>query len=368
MIDNAPSYATNKLQVKKIHIFQNKRQRYDDQTLFSPHLCGSGDHRHGDLVADRMRCSSSAARPSQAEEAPPPSAQGASSSAPASASQILVMQGPRRLSGAFPSGRACTFSALLRWQNHNLQFNIPISLNIFFRHLQYGTKNGTIFQSVPLGEVIPFCRLCRHSPLNNAAILAAGHHRHHPSRHHRRHLRHRPNHHRHHRHHHRHPSHRRRPSLHQSTRLMNSLPREQTLHRRQGRPSVETTPLPKKAACGSWYPHRLQVETSHQRYGTSVTRIWLNFHRQSEGTKKGRPVSQASYPRLAGGFIHPTGGGRSCHGADFSGSPASFPFLQPVRPPMCAHTLTCRAYRQVSPTRKRPPGYPDGPQPWRRFP
>lgn len=105
----------------------------------------------------------------------------------------------------------------------------------------------------------------------------------------------------------------------------------------------------------------MQVETSKQPYGTSITRIWLNFPARGEGTKKGRPVSQASYPRLAGGFIHPTGGGRSCHGADFSGSPASFPFLQPVRPPMCAHIRTCRAYRQASSTRKGRPVLPRRP-------
>lgn len=104
-----------------------QKAKHDDQTLFSQHLCGSGDHRHGDLVADRMRCSSASARPSQAEEAAPPSAQGASSSAPASASQILVMQGPRRLSGAFPSGRACTFSAFLLRRTSSTSNVLPFS-------------------------------------------------------------------------------------------------------------------------------------------------------------------------------------------------------------------------------------------------
>lgn len=93
-----------------------QKAKHDDQTLFSPHRCGAGDHRHGDLVADRMRCSSASARPSQAEEAAPPSAQGTSSSAPASASasQILVMQGSRTEVGALPTCRGCAFLLFCR--------------------------------------------------------------------------------------------------------------------------------------------------------------------------------------------------------------------------------------------------------------
>ena len=42
-------------------------------------------------------------------------------------------------------------------------------------------------------------------------------------------------------------------------------------------------------------------------------------------------------------------------------SPASFPFLQPVRPPLCAHTLTCRSYRQHFAHKKKAARfYPDG--------
>lgn len=104
-----------------------QKAKHDDQTLFSPHRCGAGDHRHGDIVADRMRCSSAPARPSQAEEAAPPSAQGTSSSAPASASQILVMQGPRTEVGAFPTCRGCAFSALLPRRMSSTSNILPFS-------------------------------------------------------------------------------------------------------------------------------------------------------------------------------------------------------------------------------------------------
>lgn len=103
-----------------------QKAKHDDQTLFSPHRCGAGDHRHGDLVADRMRCSSASARPSQAEEAAPPSAQGTSSSAPASASQILVMQGPEESRGPSNMPRL-RFSALLPRRMSSTSNFLPFS-------------------------------------------------------------------------------------------------------------------------------------------------------------------------------------------------------------------------------------------------